>query len=309
MKTISLYLILLVFCALPRPSFAEEPGPRVLEPPAQEKIDKDADLSDFMANRNSSVYLTVKELDAMPDQDLGQAPDEYEPPASESRAMELCEKDPSELNRLALGILRGSIALEALEAYRAKNPRPSPDEAPELRKALAYALSASEICPERPNFFYILARVYGAFGANSYTQSLAREACEKALELDPSHAETLVFLAGLEFQDESFEDAVTHFLKAFAQKPELFDLNVMPLFGATCLISGKTAEGEAFVQSRLNADGGDGTALFALAQFQRAKGNKKLAIETLKKAISAWAQNPSAAAYANKIAALWEAEK
>lgn len=309
LRFIPVFALLAALCAAPALA-VESDGPVASEPPVpEEESYSEDDRSDFLTNRNNSVYFTIDDLGEIEPGPYENAEIEYKPDASEAHAIEQCEKDPSELNVLTLGILRGAIARQSLEAYRAKKPRPAPDEDPDLHKALTYALSATELCPEQADLFYLLGRVYGAFGSNSYTQSLARDACREALELEPDHAETLVFLAGLEFQDENFEDAVTYFLKAFELKPELFDLNSMTLFGSACLIDERAAEGEAFARQRLNLNPDDGAALFALAQFQRALGKKGEALITLRKAANALAQNAPAADYANKVSALWEAEK
>ncbi len=299
MKVLYAAALLAAFCTWPAPASQAEPV--VAEPPAQEEQAAPQSKLDELG------FVSLDELlENLPPATSADA--EYPPDASEAHAMELCEQDPTEENALTLAILRAGIALRSLEAYRAKNPRPAPDEDADLRKALAYALRAAGQVPDRADFYYLLARVFGAFGCHGLTRELAIEACDDALDCDPEHAEALYFLAGLEFQSQYFDDAVTDFLKAFALSPELFDLNAMPLFGSACLLSDRAADGLAFAQDRSRANPNDGAALFALAQFQRALGRKE-ALETLRKAAAAFAGNAPAADYVNHVAALWEAEK
>ncbi len=299
MKALYVAALLAALCTWPVPP--SQAGPVAEEPPAPEE------QAALQPKFDGQSFVSLEELlENLPPATSADA--EYPPDASEAHAMELCEKNPTEENALTLGILRAGIALRSLEAYRAKNPRPAPDEDADLRKALAYALRAAEQVPDRADFYYLLARVFGAFGCHGLTRELAMEACDEALDCDPDHAEALYFLAGLEFQSQYFDDAVTDFLKAFALSPELFDLNAMPLFGSACLLSERAIDGMAFAQDRLGTDPNDGAALFALAQFQRALDRKE-AVETLRKAAAALAGNAPAADYAHKVAALWEAEK
>lgn len=307
--TVSVLAALLLFSMpLQESSAADEPVTVEEEFILEDDLPED-DRPDFFSGRDSELFASAEDVfGAEQDQEGFDSLDlEYPLHPEEEKALAGAMENPDELNVLSLAILRARKATSILNSCKAGKYRSpaAPGQDNSLYSALANALSAAELVPDEPDFFFLVAQVYAAFGPNPFTLELAEEAASGTLELDPSYAEARLLLGILQFQNRSFAPAIDNLERALSEKPALMDFHTASLLGAAYFLENALPRGEQFFRKYLSSGEPNGPTLFCLGVILHGMERLPEAGETMRLAAEAFSQDAGKAAYARSVLAEW----
>ncbi len=274
----------------------------------EEEIPED-DRPDFFSGRDSDIFASAGDVfGTEPEQEEFDSLDlAYPLSPGEEKALAAAMENPDEPNVLTLAILRArkaSSILDSLKSGERKTPSEKGLDNP-LYLALANALSAAELAPDEPDFLFLVAQVYAAFGPNPFTLELAEEAASGTLELDPSYSEARLLLGILQHQNRSFALAIDNLERAVSEKPALLDFRTASLLGAAYFLENGLPRGEQFFRKYLSSVEPNGTALFCLGVILHGMEKLPEAKETMRLAAEAFSQDTEKAAYARSVLAEW----
>jgi len=274
----------------------------------EEEIPED-DASDFFSGRDSDIFAAAGDVFAFEEE-----PEEFESldlevplPPGEERAVESAGENPDELNVLTLAILRAREASSILDSLKSGENLPPSGQGKDdrLYLALANAMSAAELFPDEPDFIFLVAQVYAAFGPNSFTRQLSEEAAERTLELDPSYSEARLLLGILQHQDRSFGSAINNLERAVSEKPALLDFRTASLLGAAYFLENTLPRGEQFFRNYLSSHDKSGAVLFTMAVILHGMEKMPEAGETMRLAVEAFSRDTEKASYARSVLEEW----
>ena len=134
------------------------------------------------------------------------------------------------------------LALKQIEQYE-KSPRSE-----DWRLGLAAAQKAVDLDPKSPQFWRLLGRTYAA-GAKEMdlAPALAEEAYERAIALDPTHAETRFRLAALLEKREARSAAIEQLEAALSESPSLATLPTVQSMARAYASDDQARRGAAFL--------------------------------------------------------------
>ncbi len=274
----------------------------------EEEIPED-DRPDFFSGRDSDIFASAGDVfGTEPEQEEFDSLDlAYPLSPGEEKALAAAMENPDEPNVLTLAILRArkaSSILDSLKSGERKTPSEKGLDNP-LYLALANALSAAELAPDEPDFLFLVAQVYAAFGPNPFTLELAEEAASGTLELDPSYSEARLLLGILQHQNRSFALAIDNLERAVSEKPALLDFRTASLLGAAYFLENGLPRGEQFFRKYLSSVEPNGTALFCLGVILHGMEELPEAGETMRLAAEAFSQDTEKAVYVRSVLAEW----
>ncbi len=274
----------------------------------EEDIPED-DGPDFYSGRDGDIFASAVDLfGPQQEQEEFESLDrDYPLSPEEEKALAAAMENPDELNVLTLAILRArkaSSILDSLKSGERKTPSEKGLDNP-LYLALANALSAAELAPDEPDFLFLVAQVYAAFGPNPFTLELAEEAASGTLELDPSYSEARLLLGILQHQNRSFALAIDNLERAVSEKPALLDFRTASLLGAAYFLENGLPRGEQFFRKYLSSVEPNGTALFCLGVILHGMEELPEAGETMRLAAEAFSQDTEKAVYVRSVLAEW----
>lgn len=307
--TVSVLAALLLFSMPLQGVSASEETLTVEEEFTLEEDIPEEDGPDFYSGRDIDLFASAGDLfGPQPEHEAFDSLDpDYPLSPEEGKALEEAMKTPDELNVLTLAILRArkaSSLLDSLKSGERKTPSQEGLDNP-LYPALANALSAAELVPDEPDFLFLVAQIYAAFGPNPFTLELAEEAAEKTLELDPSYAEARLLLGILQHQNRSFSPAIDNLERAVSEKPALMDFRTASLLGAAYFLENSLPRGEQFFRKYLSSGEPNGPALFCLGVILHGMEKLPEAGETMRMAAEAFSQDTEKASYAHSVLAEW----
>ncbi len=287
---------------LPTPELlsADEPGTNDAE-----DFSSDVDVPDFYSGVDGDVFAMFDDVFASPDRepDPADAVGDIEPFPAEQEALRKAQSDPSRLNVMTLAMVRARMATVLLAKART-----SPDLVPAksgMDRAIAYALSAVDLVPDEPAFTFLLAQVYAAQPKSDLMISLAEDAAERTLALDPAKAEARLLLGAILFRQRFFGPALDSFERAVTDRPALLDIRTSGLMGSAYCLDGQAERGERFFDAFAKKDPQCGPAWFALSVLRRANGKNVEAKSSMEKAISALKSDPATRKYAGTLLKEW----
>ena len=307
--TVSVLAALLLFSMpLQEASAADETVTVEEEFILEEEIPED-DRPDFFSGRDSDIFASAGDVfGTEPEQEEFDSLDlAYPLSPGEEKALAAAMENPDEPNVLTLAILRArkaSSILDSLKSGERKTPSEKGLDNP-LYLALANALSAAELAPDEPDFLFLVAQVYAAFGPNPFTLELAEEAASGTLELDPSYSEARLLLGILQHQNRSFALAIDNLERAVSEKPALLDFRTASLLGAAYFLENGLPRGEQFFRKYLSSVEPNGTALFCLGVILHGMEKLPEAGETMRLAAEAFSQDTEKAVYVRSVLAEW----
>ncbi|TDY59694.1 hypothetical protein C8D99_11128 [Aminivibrio pyruvatiphilus] len=307
--TVSVLAALLLFSMpLQEASAADETVTVEEEFILEEEIPED-DRPDFFSGRDSDIFASAGDVfGTEPEQEEFDSLDlAYPLSPGEEKALAAAMENPDEPNVLTLAILRArkaSSILDSLKSGERKTPSEKGLDNP-LYLALANALSAAELAPDEPDFLFLVAQVYAAFGPNPFTLELAEEAASGTLELDPSYSEARLLLGILQHQNRSFALAIDNLERAVSEKPALLDFRTASLLGAAYFLENGLPRGEQFFRKYLSSVEPNGTALFCLGVILHGMEELPEAGETMRLAAEAFSQDTEKAVYVRSVLAEW----
>jgi len=307
--TVSVLAALILFSMPLQGASATEEMVTVEEEFILEENSPEDDRPDFYTGQDSDIFVSAEDLfGAEQEQEEFQNFDmEFPPHPEEEKALAAAMETPDEPNVLSLAILRArkaSSLLDSLKSGERKTPSQEGLDNP-LFPALANALSAAELVPDEPDFLFLVAQIYAAFGPNPFTRELAEEAAEKTLELDPSYAEARLLLGILQHQNRSFSPAIDNLERAVSEKPALMDFRTASLLGAAYFLENSLPRGEQFFRKYLSSGEPNGPALFCLGVILHGMEKLPEAGETMRLAAEAFSQDTEKASYARSVLAEW----
>jgi tetratricopeptide (TPR) repeat protein len=307
--TVSVLAALLLFSMpLQEASAADETVTVEEEFILEEEIPED-DRPDFFSGRDSDIFASAGDVfGTEPEQEEFDSLDlAYPLSPGEEKALAAAMENPDEPNVLTLAILRArkaSSILDSLKSGERKTPSEKGLDNP-LYLALANALSAAELAPDEPDFLFLVAQVYAAFGPNPFTLELAEEAASGTLELAPSYSEARLLLGILQHQNRSFALAIDNLERAVSEKPALLDFRTASLLGAAYFLENGLPRGEQFFRKYLSSVEPNGTALFCLGVILHGMEELPEAGETMRLAAEAFSQDTEKAVYVRSVLAEW----
>ena len=307
--TVSVLAALILFSMpLQGTSAAEETVTVEEEFTLEEDIPED-DRPDFYTGQDSDIFASAVDLfGPQQEQEEFESLDrDYPLSPEEEKALAAAMENPDELNVLTLAILRARKASSILDSLKSGERKPLSEEGLDnlLYLALANALSAAELAPDEPDFLFLVAQVYAAFGPNPFTLELAEEAASGTLELDPSYAEARLLLGILQYRNRSFAPAIDNLERAVSEKPALLDFRTASLLGAAYFLENGLPRGEQFFRKHLSSGEPNGPALFCLGVILHGMEKLPEAKETMRLAAEAFSQDTEKAAYARSVLAEW----
>ena len=272
---------------------------------SEEEFSSDIDVPDFYTGADGDVFALAEDVFGSPDReaDPADAVGDLEPFPAEREALEKAQADPSRLNIMTLAMVRARMATMLLAKAHASMDLPPSQSG--MDRALAYGLSAVDLVPDEPAFTFLLAQIYAAHTKSALMLSLAEDAAERTLVLDPAKAEARLLLGAILFRERYFGPAIDNFERALTDKGDLLDIRTAGLLGSAYCLDGQAARGERFLDALAKKNPKSGPALFALAVLQRAMGNDKDAQAGMKKAIPALKADPEAQKYARTLLKEW----
>ena len=272
---------------------------------SEEEFSSDIDVPDFYTGSDGDVFALAEDVFGSPDReaDPADAVGDLEPFPAEREALEKAQADPNRLNIMTLAMVRARMATMLLAKARAAGDLPPSQSG--MDRALAYGLSAVDLVPDEPAFTFLLAQIYAAHTKSTLMLSLAEDAAERTLALDPAKAEARLLLGAILFRERYFGPAIDNFERALTDKGDLLDIRTAGLLGSAYCLDGQAARGERFLDALAKKNPKSGPALFALAVLQRAMGNDKDAQAGMKKAIPALKADPEAQKYARTLLKEW----
>lgn len=141
----------------------------------------------------------------------------------------------------ATALRSAELALNQIEAYE-KSPRSE-----DWKLGLAAAQKAVDLDPKSSQFWRLLGRIYAAGGKEmDLSPALAEEAYERAIALDPTHAETRLRLAALLEKREARAAAIEHLEAALSASPSLATLPAVLGLARTYAADDQARRGAAF---------------------------------------------------------------
>lgn len=307
--TVSVLAALLLFSMpLQEASAADETVTVEEEFILEEEIPED-DRPDFFSGRDSDIFASAGDVfGTEPEQEEFDSLDlAYPLSPGEEKALAAAMENPDEPNVLTLAILRARKASSILDSLKSGERKPLSEEGLDnlLYLALANALSAAELAPDEPDFLFLVAQVYAAFGPNPFTLELAEEAASGTLELDPSYSEARLLLGILQHQNRSFALAIDNLERAVSEKPALLDFRTASLLGAAYFLENGLPRGEQFFRKYLSSVEPNGTALFCLGVILHGMEELPEAGETMRLAAEAFSQDTEKAVYVRSVLAEW----
>jgi tetratricopeptide (TPR) repeat protein len=273
---------------------------------SEDEFSSDIDIPDFYTGADGDVFALAEDVFGSPDLEEDPADavvDDIEPFPAEREALEKAQADPSRLNIMTLAMVRARMATMLLAKAHASMDLPPSQSG--MDRALAYGLSAVDLVPDEPAFTFLLAQIYAAHTKSALMLSLAEDAAERTLALDPAKAEARLLLGAILFRERYFGPAIDNFERALTDKGDLLDIRTAGLLGSAYCLDGQAARGERFLDALAKKNPKSGPALFALAVLQRAMGNDKDAQAGMKKAIPALKADPEAQKYARTLLKEW----
>lgn len=149
---------------------------------------------------------------------------------------------PASDNPAATALGSAELALKQIEAYE-KSPRPE-----DWKLGLAAAQKAVDLDPKSSQFWRLLGRFYAA-GAKEMdlAPALAEEAYERAIALDPTHAETRFRLAALLEKREARSAAIEQLEAALSASPNLATLSAIQDMVRAYAVDDQARRGAAFL--------------------------------------------------------------
>ena len=271
----------------------------------EEEFSSDIDIPDFYAGADGDIFALAEDVFGSPDReaDPADAVGDIDPFPAEREALEKAQTDPSRLNIMTLAMVRARMATMLLAKARASENLPPSQSG--MDRALAYALSAVDLVPEEPAFTFLLAQIYAAHTKSALMLSLAEDAAERTLALDPAKAEARLLLGAIRFRERYFGPAIDSFERALTDKGDLLDIRTAGLLGSAYCLDGQAPRGERFLDAFAKKNPKSGPALFALAVLHHAMGNDKDAQAGMKKAIPSLKADPEAQKYARTLLKEW----
>lgn len=272
---------------------------------SEDEFSSDIDIPDFYTGADGDVFALAEDVFGSPDRepDPADAVGDMAPFPAEREALEKAQADPSRLNIMTLAMVRARMATMLLAKAHASMDLPPSQSG--MDRALAYGLSAVDLVPDEPAFTFLLAQIYAAHTKSALMLSLAEDAAERTLALDPAKSEARLLLGAILFRERYFGPAIDSFERAVTNKGDLLDIRTAGLLGSAYCLDGQAPRGERFLDAFAKKNPKSGPALFALAVLQRAIGKDKDAQAGLKKAIPALKADPDAQKYARTLLKEW----
>lgn len=272
---------------------------------SEEEFSSDIDVPDFYTGADGDVFALAEDVFGSPDReaDPADAVGDLEPFPAEREALEKAQADPNRLNIMTLAMVRARMATMLLAKARAAGDLPPSQSG--MDRALAYGLSAVDLVPDEPAFTFLLAQIYAAHTKSTLMLSLAEDAAERTLALDPAKAEARLLLGAILFRERYFGPAIDSFERALTDKGDLLDIRTAGLLGSAYCLDGQTARGVRFLDAFAKKNPKSGPALFALAVLHHAMGKDKDAQAGMKKAIPELKADPDAQKYARSLLKEW----
>ena len=272
---------------------------------SEDEFTSDIDIPDFYAGADGDVFALAEDIFGSPDRepDPADAVGDIEPFPAEREALEKAQADPNRLNIMTLAMVRARMATTLLAKAHASMDLPPSQSG--MDRALAYGLSAVDLVPDEPAFTFLLAQIYAAHPKSALMLSLAEDAAERTLALDPAKAEARLLLGAILFRERYFGPAIDTFERALTDKDSLLDMRTAGLLGSAYCLDGQAARGERFLDAFAKKNPKSGPAWFALAVLQHAIEKENDAQAGMKKAIPALKADPDAQKYARSLLKEW----
>ena len=271
----------------------------------EDAFSSDIDIPDFYAGADGDVFALAEDVFVSPDReaDPADAVGDLDLFPAEREALEKAQADPSRLNIMTLAMVRARMATMLLAKAHASMDLPPSQSG--MDRALAYGLSAVDLVPDEPAFTFLLAQIYAAHTKSAIMLSLAEDAAERTLALDPAKAEARLLLGAIRFRERYFGPAIDSFERALTDKGDLLDIRTAGLLGSAYCLDAQAARGVRFLDAFAKKNPKSGPAWFALAVLHHATGKDTEAQAGMKKAIPELKADPEAQKYARSLLKEW----
>jgi len=228
--------------------------------------------------------------------------DAIEPLPDEAEAMAAVDKSPTPGNIAALAKIRAQHGVQLFEMARQKQDDNM------LRLALNYALSATELAPEEPLYWFLLAQIYAENTGNPLADRLADEAAQAALKRSPDDSRIRLFRGQLKFRQEADAAALDEFERVIQTDPKFIAPPLIAMMTTAYLRDADTQRGVDFLTKLLAAQPEADCARLALAILLHESGKDDAARAELRKVSESSKATAENRAYAQRLPELWGKE-
>jgi len=225
------------------------------------------------------------------------------PFSDEEAAIQNFEKNPNYANRQALANIRNRHAFRLFELAKKKGTMDP------YYLALLYAQSATELMPDKSDYWFFLGNLYWQMKGNMWTILMAEDALHKAVKLNPGDDKARLLLGQTLFYQDSFDAALEQFEIVVRRNSKTVVPEVINIMYRAYLLDYQPTKGIKFFQDLLKSQPDADCARVALGILLHQQEKKSDAEKELKKIINRPDAPPEDSARALKLINQWQAKE